>query len=415
MTPDKQQNIENNGPNPLPVPAAEVFDAEAVSPGELPVPLLETTVTTTPNRIKKIGFKVLGTVVGTALIVGSLISLSRDNAGRENQITPTEESIPDDGETFGAVETSTTLTTVKGVELNPVTSSTTVRLVSEKPAAATTTMVEAKKPELQPLGAAEVESIKLATGYNGLFEHSLGVVDRFKSPGGNDIVIVSVDGGEMTVSMEKFKSYIQAAETDAASRPTFKSQLQIGPGTAGVENIAFEIGPSRLKSNSSDTQYYFFAGAKQDLTQLASPVKAFEYAFTINRPGNKMTATIVKPQSGEASPGVPSNEFNMLTEVIQANIMPSLSKDAEDILTNEQDLSYLTTTTDPLKRLQDARSALLLLGREIYAGSKAYSWLYEKSFDEYSRKAPTIQLVDYPKNGAFFFVTASNEVGQLVS
>lgn len=396
------------------VQSSVVFDWDAAPPLS-PEP-------TSRNTLRRKAATVIAGALGLVLVTVAGSSLLRSQnqevgVGRGDDEPPelaSDRPVPELG-------TVTTSTTIQAVELSPVSTipSTTVVLRSpEKPTPPTT--VEAKAPEQLPsLSVEEIKKIEDTTGYTELSKHTLGVIERFKSnkndPNSNNIVIIGIDGAEMTVSVEKLKSYITAAEVEAAKRPSFTSRIQLSPGTSGVKDIDFTIEPSRINKTLPVTQYYMFASLEQNLPALAKPHTATGSAFTINRQNKQITLTLLQPQAGEVSPGVSTDDYNALAEALQANIEPGLTLSSEQILTATTDLSNLTATTDPIKKLQNARAELLKYGRDVFVGSKAYSWLYRGSATEYGRRAPSIPLVDYPKLNAYFFTTSSDEVGSLAA
>jgi hypothetical protein len=284
--------------------------------------------------------------------------------------------------------------------------------VPEQLGATKQTKPEIVAPERQLLPIAEIQSIIATTGFEGLKNHRFEVVEAYDSAAAH-IVVVSLDGAPLAVPVAEIKTDIAAAEAEAATRPSFSASLQLGPGAK--QAVTFDVAPSQLQSSGRDTHYLLFAGSKEDLTALASPVVASPNAFTASSPfggpnGRGLNVTLIRRDEFDKA----ANSLSASVEAFQTSTSIRMSAATEQILDKQHtDLSYMKDPNVPNPTPQDEKRVLDNLGREIINNSMGFAKVSAQaglSYGQYRAKAPTTLLMIYGNNNKLFhFAVSSTE------
>jgi hypothetical protein len=259
-----------------------------------------------------------------------------------------------------------------------------------------TVQPEAKKPVL--LDQETVTQISKKMGYKGFEgrEFELGEVIETDN---TTVKILKLDGAEQSVTTDKLSTYLDAVEKLADQQVSFSTDLQLGTGTA--TEITFEASSNDL-SPKDNIHYVIFVAPGQSLDELTSPIKGFPEASTKVLPYENLSVTLLRDVRGQERDGLPSNEYNALTEMIVANLMVEMNADSiAKVDSGKIDMSNLDATA-----LQDRKWELNRLGTDIFANSEASAILHAKegtSYSSYASKVKNTPMRAFAKLKAFLY------------
>ena len=259
-----------------------------------------------------------------------------------------------------------------------------------------TVQPEAKKPAL--LDQETVTQISKKMGYKGFEgrEFELGEVIETDN---TTVKILRLDGAEQSVTTDKLSTYLDAVEKLADQQVSFSTDLQLGTGTA--TEITFEALSNDL-SPKDNIHYVIFVAPGQSLDELTSPIKGFPEASTKVLYYENLSVTLLRDVRGQERDGLPSNEYNALTEMIVANLMVEMDADSiAKVDSGKIDMSNLDATA-----LQDRKWELNRLGTDIFANSEASAILHAKegtSYSSYVSKVKNTPMRAFAKLKAFLY------------
>ncbi len=310
--------------------------------------------------------------------------------------------------------TQETSTTVKDVVLSPANTAPSTAVTIKQPAAVNQAPTssssvpkvtkEVTAPEKRLLADEEVQKMITATKYEGLAGHTFEVAEEFNT-GVARYVVINLDGSKSAVPISELKADIALAETDAAARPSFSTKVQLGPGVS--RQITFQARPAKLTPDGTDTRYIIYTNSA--LASLTGPsFKDFQDSSTISMPYKHMNVTLIRNHSAkEKVDGMPANSFYTGAEARQTATGFDLSADSEhDIDQTKPDMSFVTSSTDPLQRKAD----LVNLGREIYINSLSYAQESARAgipYAQYKEQALRIPLRAYAPQASVFYMAVS--------
>ncbi len=269
------------------------------------------------------------------------------------------------------------------------------------------TAAETVVPETKPhaLPEAELNAIIAATGLAGLKGHKLDVIDAFDTGVGH-FVIGGIDGAKPVVSLAEIKKDIAAAETLAAQRPSFTTNVQLGPNTNYP--VTYEVSPS-VDVNGAK-RYIFFAAPKTDITALAFPRPGHisPSAYTVINPDG-MNVSIIRETTGDELPlHMAANNLYTTTEVLQTCTTVSLKDASAGRIDSEKpDLSYVVSSP-----AEGWVPPLINIGREQFNNSWAFAQEASSQaipYSEYKATAVKTILHGYEQNKvSLFAITAAD-------
>jgi hypothetical protein len=288
------------------------------------------------------------------------------------------------------------------------TTSTITAETSLPPHAAPTT--EAASTEL--LRTAERRAIIQATGFEGLDNFDLEVVDRFDTKAAK-IVVIGLDGAEPSVPISKLKAALTAAEALTEKRQSHTTHLQLGPEVS--EDVTYTMRPDQLDDSKRVTKYFFFASSNQNLAKVSAPQIGFPEAFTMKRPYQHINVSIIQDRpDGQLRNGIDADLYAVGVEAGQTSNLVELDDFnlVQRLYDEPRELSYLRNPNIPNPARADEIMLLLLLAEEIENNSVGTAWAYAHSgvsYNEYAAAVKHMTLAHYDTNGAKYRILPPDE------